>query len=468
MIDIDQLKSDLETYINNINSSSDVEEIMIVTLALNSLTKDRINSVPTVDDLPDLYAESNYLPDGSIFFVDSIKVLVFNSNFFWRGIDGRRLRYDGPPLLTALAWGINGFGRLGDGTTTSRTSPVNVLGGITNWKQLAAGVEHSLGVTYDGKAYAWGVNGQGRLGDGTTTSRTSPVTVVGGITNWVQVSAAVSGSTAAGHHSLGVTSSGIAYAWGYNGSGRLGDGTTTSRTSPVTVIGGITNWVQVAAGRYHSIGLTASGTAYAWGSGSYGALGTGNTTARSSPVTVIGGLNWSQVSAGGAHTLALFGTGIAYAWGNGGSGRLGDNNFTNRSSPVAVVGGITNWSQVSAGGYHSLGVTASGIAYAWGSNTLGQLGNGTGSGTFASPATVIGGITNWEQVSAGDLHSLGITDAGVLYAWGNNGGGIAGGMLGDGTVTNRSSPVTVVGGITNWAQMSAGRLHSLAGFNNMA
>ena len=251
-------------------------------------------------------------------------------------------------------------------------------------------------------SYGWGSNNSGRLGDGTTTSRLSPVSVIGGITNWSQVSAGFS-------HSLGLTSSGIAYGWGYNFTGQLGDGTTVNKSSPVSVIGGITNWSQVSAGDNHSLGLTSTGIAYGWGSNGKGQLGDGTTTSKLSPVSVIGGItNWSQVSAGGSHNLGLTSTGIAYGWGFNGSGQLGDGTTTSKSSPVSVIGGITNWSQVSAGSSHSLGLTSTGVAYGWGYNGFGQLGDGTTTSRL-SPVSVIGGITNWSQVDAGFSHSLGLT-----------------------------------------------------------
>jgi len=353
-------------------------------------------------------------------------------------------------VSVAYAWGFNTGGRLGDNTTNSRRSPVTVVGGITNWQQLSAGNAHSLGLTQGGIAYAWGYNSNGRLGDNTTTNRSSPVTVVGGITNWQQLSAGDS-------HSLGLTQAGIAYAWGVNSNGRLGDNTLTSRSSPVTVVGGITNWQQVSAGFSHSLGVTQGGIAYAWGANTGGQLGTNNTTSRSSPVSVIGGITtWQQLSAGDTHSLGLTQAGIAYAWGANGFGKLGDNTTTNRSSPVTVVGGITNWQQLSAGDSHSLGLTQAGIAYAWGLNTYGRLGDNTTTNR-SSPVTVVGGITNWQQLSAGRYHSLGLTQGGIAYAWGEN----LFGRLGNNTTDPRSSPVTVVGGITNWQQLSAGGSHSL-------
>jgi alpha-tubulin suppressor-like RCC1 family protein len=358
----------------------------------------------------------------------------------------------GTTVAIAYAWGNNGSGRLGDNTTTSRLQPNAVVGGITNWQQLSAGRYHSLGVTQAGIAYAWGVNGNGQLGInlGITANRSSPVTVAGGITNWQQLSAG-------GAHSLGVTQGGIAYAWGANGFGNLGDNTITERSSPVTVVGGITNWQQLSAGDNYSLGVTQGGIAYAWGSNSSGRLGDNTVTSRRSPVTVVGGItNWQQLSAGTDHSLGVTQGGIAYAWGSNSSGRLGDNTATSRSSPVTVVGGITNWQQLSAGRYHSLGVTQAGIAYAWGFNDSGRLGDNTLT-TRSSPVTVVGGITNWQQLSAGRYHSLGVTQGGIAYAWGFNGSG----RLGDGTTTNRSSPVSVIGGITTWQQLSAGDTHSL-------
>ena len=361
-------------------------------------------------------------------------------------------KYVSQPLVTATsvayAWGDNSYGQLGDNTTTSRSSPVTVVGGITNWQQLSSGT-NSLGLTQDRIAYAWGRNSFGQIGDNTTTSRSSPVTVVGGITNWAQISSS-------GAVSLGITQAGIAYGWGFNTNGNLGDNTTTSRSSPVTVVGGITNWAHIQV-LGMSLGLTQDGIAYAWGVGSYGRLGNGTITNRSSPVTVVGGINWQQLAAGREFALGVTQGGIAYAWGRNSSGQLGTNNTTSRSSPVTVVGGITNWAQLAAGDDHSLGVTRAGIAYAWGSNFYGQLGDNTTDGTRTSPVTVVGGITNWAQVSGGYKHSLGLTQAGIAYAWGDR----RGLGINETTPLERSSPVTVSGGITNWAQLSAGNDGSL-------
>jgi alpha-tubulin suppressor-like RCC1 family protein len=422
-------------------ATSDPYELMVLTKAAEKLRAGSVSVVSTTVSLP-AAATSTV---GEIFLVENDDDLYVNVGSQWNSLNNEisaRLSY---------GWGINSFGPLGDGTTTSKSSPVTVIGGINNWAQVSGGYRHSLGVTVSGIAYAWGSNNSGRSGDGTTTDRSSPVTVVGGITNWSQL--------AAGNgHSLGVTSTGIAYAWGNNSNGRLGDGTDIARSSPVTVIGGITNWSQLAAGATHSLGLTSTGIAYAWGNNYQGLLGDGTTTTRSSPVTVVGGItNWRQLSLTNNHSLGVTATGIAYGWGRNQYGRLGDGTTTTRSSPVTVVGGITNWSQVSAGGQHSLGLTSTGIVYGWGANAAGQLGDNT-TNSKISPVTVVGGITNWSQLAAGGYHSLCLTNSGIAYAWGTNGVG----QLGDGTTLAKSSPVSVLGGITNWSQVSVGQQHSLA------
>jgi len=405
---------------------------------IDEFLKNSVATVATLNDLP--LASTN---KGKMIFVADMKQYQHSNGVEWENI------FDTTFYIKSdvYGWGENGQGHLGDNTVIDKSSPVSPVGGITNWTQITGSGYHALALTSDGIAYAWGDALAGKLGDNSTADKSSPVTVVGGITNWSQLSAAV-------NHSLGVTKNGIAYAWGFNGAGHLGDGTNFSRRSPVTVIGGITNWSQVSAGGAHSLGI-AGGIAYAWGGGFDGVLGDGTATNKTSPVTVIGGItNWSQVSAGGAHSLGIAG-GIAYAWGGGFDGVLGDGTATNKTSPVTVIGGITNWSQVSGGEFHSVGI-ADGIAYAWGRNVTGQVGDGT-TVNKSSPVTVLGDIANWSQVSAGDDHVVGVTEDGIAYAWGSGNFG----MLGDNSTINKSSPVTVVGGITNWSQVNAGGFHSL-------
>jgi alpha-tubulin suppressor-like RCC1 family protein len=302
---------------------------------------------------------------------------------------------------TLWAWGSNINGRLGDGTTTSRRSPVRVICEFSDWCQASAGASHSLAVRNDGTLWAWGSNSSGRLGDNTTTSRSSPVSVVGGFSDWCQASAGDS-------HSLAVRTNGTLWAWGFNYLGQLGDGTTSDRSSPVSVVGGFSDWCQVSAGSYHSLAVRSNGTIWSWGCNRYGVLGDGTTTNRSSPVSVVGGFSdWCQTSTGFDHSLAIRTNGTLWAWGGYFDGRLGDNSNTSRLSPVSVVGGFTDWCQTSAGSSHSLAVRSNGTLWAWGRNVFGQLGDNSITGR-SSPVSVVGGFSDWCEASAGGDHSLAI------------------------------------------------------------
>ena len=271
----------------------------------------------------------------------------------------------------AYCWGANDAGALGDGTTTNRSSPVPVSGGLTFATVSAGGVSgarHTCGVTTGGAADCWGANAAGELGDGTTTNRSSPVPVSGGL-----IFATVS---AGPEYTCGVTTGGATYCWGANDVGELGDGTTTNRSSPVPVSGGLT-FATVSTGgvgrRNHTCGVTTGGAAYCWGANEFSQLGDGTTTDRSSPVPVSGGLTLAAVSTGAIHTCAVTTGGAAYCWGANDAGELGDGTRMNRMTPVAVLDAPT-FTTVSAGGSHTCGVAADGRVYCWGSNQWGQLG----------------------------------------------------------------------------------------------
>jgi alpha-tubulin suppressor-like RCC1 family protein len=365
---------------------------------------------------------------------------------------------ENPPVYsnTIWSWGGGIRGVLGDNTTVNKSSPVSVVGGFTDWSQVSAGSYSSLAVRQNGTVWAWGRNTCGQLGDNTTVSKSSPVSVIGGFTDWCQVSAGRD-------LSLGIRQNGTAWGWGRNGDGggfgQVGDNTTITRSSPVSVVGGFTDWCQVAGAYTHSLGVRQNGTAWAWGQGSLGRLGDNTIVNKSSPVSVVGGFcDWCQV-AGYTHSLGVRQNGTAWAWGANNYGKLGDNTTVVRSSPVSVVGGFTDWCQVSAGYRFSLGVRTGGTLYAWGLGSLGQLGTDS-TVSRSSPVSVVGGFTDWCQVDAGRAFSLGVRQNGTAWGWGYN-AGAQGGRLGDNTTVNRSSPVSVVGCFTDFCQVSAGFNFSL-------
>lgn len=442
--------TELTDRIEAVGSSAEIKELVLLIVATSLITEDRVLTVP---DLSTLTGMTNAI-EGTVFFVESKGFpYIRKSNGDWVVIDPSLQK---PATPNAYAWGYNAFGQLGDETTADKSSPVATVGGISDWTHLDASLNNSVALRANGTAWAWGSNGGGQLGDGTTTNRSSPVSVIGGITNWTQISPGAA-------HTLALRTDGTAWSWGLNSSGQLGDGTTVSKLSPISVVGGFVNWIQVSAGGRHSLALRSDGTAWGWGNNLFGRLGDNSTTNRTSPVSVVGGIvNWIQLSAGGGvntlagfqhgHSVGLRADGTAWAWGNNASGQLGDATTTGKSSPVAVVGGIVDWAQVSAGERHNLAIRANGTAWAWGYNGFGQLGDGTIT-SKTSPISVVGGFTDWIQVSAPFAYrSAGLRADGTAWSWGYN----ANGELGDGTTTSKRSPVSVVGGFTDWVQISSG------------
>ena len=334
------------------------------------------------------------------------------------------------------AFGDNTDGALGNGTTTDAYVPtvITLPGGVTPTGG-AAGGDHSLVIGSNGLLYAWGLGTDGQLGNGTTTTSSTPV----------QVSlplGVVPVAVAAGDdHSLALGSNGTLYAWGYNGYGQLGNGTKTNEDTPVTVTlpSGV-KATAIDAGTDFSLALGSDGNVYAWGDGNLGALGQGNQASSTTPVKVPlpSGVTASAIAAGGRLGMAIGSDGNLYSWGDGDMGQLGNGTTTFSSSPVLVKmpPGVTA-SVISAGDDHALAIGSNDLLYSWGEGTEGQLGNG-GIKEEEVPVLVSmpTGVTA-VAIAGGLEHSLAIGSDGNLYAWGVDGAG----ELGNGGTTNSDTPV---------------------------
>jgi alpha-tubulin suppressor-like RCC1 family protein len=194
-------------------------------------------------------------------------------------------------------WGYNAQGQLGDGTTTSRSLFGDIRVG-SDVVQVAAGSGHGLALRSDGTVWTWGFNGSGELGDGTRTSRSTPGQVTG-LTGVSQVAAS-------GAFSLALRSDGTVWAWGDDSAGQLGSARSSIPvTRPVNTIGAGSGITQLSAGDFHVLALKSNGTALAWGSNGSGQLGNGTTSDPACPVQVTGLANATQVAAGGRFSLAV-------------------------------------------------------------------------------------------------------------------------------------------------------------------
>jgi alpha-tubulin suppressor-like RCC1 family protein len=328
----------------------------------------------------------------------------------------------------AYCWGFNDHGQIGDGTTTNQLTPTLVAGGL-KFVEVKTGGYHTCGRINTGATYCWGDNDDGELGNNTTTLSLTP-TLVGGGLSFVQIDLGA-------YHTCGLTSAGAAYCWGRNLYGEIGDGTNTSRLLPTPVTGGITFADITLGDQYHSCGRTSAGDAYCWGWNGEGNLGDGTTTDRSVPTLVVGGLNFVELTSGGSHACGRATDGQAYCWGEGVSGELGNGSNSRSTVPVQVVGG-RSFIKLSPGEQFGCALTGAGVVQCSGRNQFGETGDGTT--IDKNVPTNLDTSLTFVEVVTGAYAGCARQSGGDVYCWGAN----FNGEVGDGTTTMRVSPVKVL------------------------
>lgn len=407
-------------------------------------------------------------------------------------------------------WGRNGSGQLGNGANLDQKMPVAVTGLGGPVTALAAGANHTCALLQNGAVQCWGDNANGQLGDQTTTVRNVPTPVNG-------LASTAKAITAGSDHSCAILTDGRVQCWGDNARGQLGDGSREDRTSPVVVSNLRDVIATVAAGRFHTCALAIDGDLYCWGTNNRGQLGTGALESSRTPLRVTGVPgDATALTAGLDHTCALFKTKIPYCWGSnrarqlgqdapgvasvphllqlaplrngvapingipaisGGryhtclltpnrgvqcwgrnsDGQLGDGTQLPRTQPVNITGFSGDVMGIALGAEHSCAFLQSGVVQCWGSNTAGQLGDGTTT-EHLTPKAVIGLTGATAALVAGESHTCALVQPGGVKCWGSN----TAGQLGDGTATNAGFPVSVAGLSSGVSAVTAGTNHTCA------
>jgi alpha-tubulin suppressor-like RCC1 family protein len=331
-------------------------------------------------------------------------------------------------------WGWNTDGDLGDGSRTYASKAVSVVG-ISDALEIAAGNRHSCAVVAGGTVRCWGSNEFGQLGNGAAEDSLVPGPV-NGVTGAVAIAAGIG-------HSCAIVSKGAVECWGLNDKGQLGDGTTANSSVPVAVVG-VGGATALAAGRRHTCAVLVAGAVKCWGANEKGELGDGTTNDASTPVSVVGLSGAVAVAVSGGdfgHSCSVGAGGQVQCWGSNTAGELGDGSTVDSSVPV-VVKGVSGAIAVAAGAGHTCAIVGDGVR-CWGRAGSGQLGNGIklpAPFETKSPIPVdVVGLSGVIALSGGHDHNCVVVRDGSIHCWGVG----AGGQLGTGSYTDYSTPVTV-------------------------
>lgn len=309
----------------------------------------------------------------------------------------------------AYCWGDNAEGRVGDGSTTTRSLPVRVAGD-QRFMAVHAGAPGTWALTPEGKTFRWGG------GFTVPTAFASDYTFASLSTHWA---------------TCGLTPAGLGYCWG---------DLVWGSDDPTLVFDGRA-LTALETGEDNGCGIATDGTIWCVGNNPSGELGNGTTAYTSTPTAVVGGFRFAMLGMGEEHACGLTTDGLTYCWGRNQYQQLGDSVAGAQSSvPVAVAGGH-HFTTISVGAWHACGLEAGGTAYCWGDNRYGMLGTGSQLAWSATPDPVAGGHT-FVAISAGGYHTCGITTEGFTYCWGFN---VSGALGTGGTPLSASTPVLVAG-----------------------
>jgi len=353
-------------------------------------------------------------------------------------------------------WGYNFYGQLGINSQSSSTVPAavntsGVLSGKTI-KQLSAGYMYSCVVASDNLGYCWGYNLYGVM-----STYNNPFAILPVVNTGVLAGKTIKSASIGFYHMCVVASDNLPYCWGYGGYGGIGNNSTSSQFAPAAVSttgvlsGKTVSAITVGTNGNYTCTIASDNLAYCWGDNAYGQLGNSSTAQSNIPVQVnisgvLSGKTIKQISAGANHACAIASDSLAYCWGSDTYGRLGDNTTTQTSVPVAVyASGVLSSKTIlaiSAGTYHTCAIASDNLAYCWGYNASGQLGNNSTTQSQVPVAVDTSGVLSGKtikSISVGNGHSCVVASDNKAYCWGSN----SNGQLGNNSYSNSLVPVAV-------------------------
>jgi alpha-tubulin suppressor-like RCC1 family protein len=385
------------------------------------------NNQTSVGDLTQIDSDSDWKDVSS-----------FSSNVY-EFVGGIGLKTNG----TIWSWGRNSEGQLGDGTTTYRSSPVQIGSG-TDWDKVHACKDFAFAIKSNGTLWSWGENSLSQLGTSNLIDRSSPVQV-GLLDTWKYI-------TGNSTYSAGITNEDVIKTTGDN-TYTAALGYDYSNTIALRV-SSLKNIKDTSNGEFETFYIDETGKIWGWGNNATGIISSSNLPYQS-PVQVTNASDWSKISANHSHVMAIKDNGTLWGWGLNTSGQLGDRTITSKTSPVQVGSG-TDWYKVFTGNAVTFGIKNNGTLWAWGLGTSGQLGDNVV--VSRSSPVQIGSDMNWSDIFPGQsaTTTFGIKTDGTLWVWGVNSSYQYGN---EDSVVSRSSP-TQIGSDVDWKSfMTNGTAH---------
>ncbi len=394
-------------------------------------------------------------------------------------------------------WGGGSDGQLGNGATSDKSTPTltSSLGTGRTAVALSSGNTHTCAILDNGAVSCWGYGNYGRLGNGGTSDKTRPT-----LTSSLGTGRTAVALSSGGYHTCAILDNGAVSCWGYGGDGQLGNGGTSDKTTPTLTssLGAGRTAVALSSGDAHTCAILDNGAVSCWGDGFRGRLGNGATSDKLTP-TITSSLGTGRtavaLSSGGYHTCAILDNGSVSCWGYGGHGQLGNGGTGDKTTPTLTssLGAGRTAVAISSGSYHTCAILDNGAVSCWGYGNYGQLGNGgtsdkttptltsslgtgrtaalserdfDGDGTF----NIFQAYSNLDYrestLSSGVRHTCAILDNGAVSCWGRG----FNGRLGNGGTGDKTTPTLTssLGTGRTAVALSSGDYHTCAILDNGA